>query len=175
MALQRISIYNAIKGTSLYKVVNGEVQQKPCAIDCQITPPSIAFETSTAQVMGSMTIPDQSRISDMTMGLSVSLNVQTITLAGRGYQEYVARWVEEVTEPSGAVRVVPFACYFSGYVTEVPQSAKAPGEGGTEDYSVALNAYRVLEGDKELYHINRTGGKLIINGEDYRAEVDDLL
>lgn len=175
MALQRISIYNAIKGTSLYKVVDGEVASMPCAIDCSLTPPSIVFETASAQIMGTMSIPDQSRITDLTMNLSVSTNGQTIVLSGRGYQEYVARWVEEVTEPSGAVRVVPFACYFGGYVTQVPQEAKAPGENQTADYSIALNAYRVLEGDRELYHINRTGGKLVINGEDYRSEVDDLL
>lgn len=127
-------------------------------------------------MMGSHTVPDQSRLGDLSMSITVPDSKDSMDLSGKGLKSYVARWVREVTDPNGAIRVVGFTCYFSGYVTQVPQSAKNPGAESTGDYTVSLVKYRVLEDGKfEHFNIDRAAGKLVINGEDYRAEVDDLL
>lgn len=49
---------------------------------------------------------------------------------------------------------------------QVSQSAKNPGAESTGDYSESLVKY---------FNIDRAAGKLVINGIDYRAEVDELL
>lgn len=174
--LRRIDIFGTIKGCSIYRVVDGVADEKPCAIDCTITPPAISFETATIQMMGSLTMPDQSRLGDMQLSITVpSNNENSINLSGKGLKSYAARWAQEVTDPSGAIRVVGGVLYMSGYVTQVPESAKNPGGEGTADYNVSLVKYRTLIDGKEMYNIDRSAGKLVINGEDYRSEVDELL
>ena len=163
--MNRIPLYGQIKGCTIYPAPNGKPAANPAAIDCTITLPNITFETGTVQMMGSLTVPDQSRLGDLSMDLS-----------GKGLKEYAAKWVREVTDPNGAIRVVGFTCYFAGYVTQVPQSAKNPGAESTGDYNVSLVRYQVVEdGNKIHFDIDRAAGKLIINGEDYRSEVDKLL
>lgn len=175
MALKRIPIYGQIKACSIYAMKNGVANGDPAAIDATITLPNITFETSTVQMMGSVTMPDQSRLGDLSLSITVPQSRHSIVLSGKGLKEYRANWVQEVTEPSGAVRVVGGVCYMSGYVTQIPESAKNPGGEGTSDYTVSLVKYRVLMDGDELFNIDRTSGKLIINGEDYRSEVDALL
>ena len=174
--LKRIDIYGTIKGCSIYQVVDGVADEEPCAIDCTITPPAISFETATIQMMGSLTMPDQSRLQDLQLSITVpSNNVNSINLSGKGLKSYAARWAQEVTDPSGAVRIISGVIYMSGYVTQVPESAKNPGGEGTSDYNVSLVKYRCLVDNEEMYNIDRSAGKLVINGEDYRSEVDELL
>lgn len=176
MALKRINIYGQIKSCSIYPVIDGVASETPAAIDATITLPAISFESSTVQMMGPLTVPDQSRLGDLSLSITVSQGKESMALSGKGLKSYAIRWVQEVTEPSGAVRVVGFVCYASGYVTQVPESAKNPGAEGTSDYNVSLVKYRVLEDGKiEHFNIDRAAGKLVINGEDYRSEVDDLL
>ena len=174
--MKRIPIYGQVKGVTIYDAPDGVPSENPAAIDCTVTLPSISFESGTVQMMGSLTVPDQSRLGDLSMAITVPDSKDSMSLSGKGLKSYVARWVREVTDPSGAIRVVGFICYFSGYVTQVPQSAKNPGAESTGDYNVSLVKYRVLEDGKiEHFNIDRAAGKLVINGEDYRSEVDELL
>jgi len=174
--MKRIPIYGQVKGVTIYDAPNGQPAANPAAIDCTLTLPSITFESGTVQMMGPLTVPDQSRVGDLSMAITVPDSKNAMDLSGKGLKSYVARWVREVTDPTGAIRVVGFVCYFSGYVTQVPQSGKEPGADSTGDYNVSLVKYRVLEDGKyEHFNIDRAAGKLIINGEDYRSEVDELL
>jgi len=174
--MKRIPIYGQVKGVTIYDAPGGTPSDTPAATDCTITLPSISFESGTIQMMGSLTVPDQSRIGDLSMSITVPDSKSSMDLSGKGLKPYVARWVREVTDPTGAIRVVGFVCYFSGYVTQIPQSAKEPGADSTGEYNVSLVKYRVLEdGKHEHFNIDRASGKLVINGEDYRSEVDELL
>lgn len=174
--MKRIPIYGQVKGVTIYDAPDGVPSENPAAIDCTVTLPSISFESGTVQMMGSLTVPDQSRIGDLSMAITVTDSKDSMSLAGKGLKSYVSRWVREVTDPSGAIRVVGFVCYFSGYVTQVPQSGKNPGAESTGDYNVSLVKYRVVEdGTIEHFNIDRAAGKLVINGEDYRSEVDEKL
>lgn len=175
MTLKRIPIYGQIKACSIYPITNGVADEKPAAIDATITLPNITFETSTIQMMGSVTMPDQSRLGDLSLSITVPQSRHSIALSGKGLKDYRANWVQEVTDPSGAVRVVGGVCYMSGYVTQIPESAKNPGAEGTSDYTVSLVKYRVLMDGEEMFNIDRASGTLVINGEDYRSEVDELL
>lgn len=176
MAFKRIPIYGQVKGVTIYDATDGNPSDTPAAVDCTITLPNIPFESSTIQMMGPLTAPDQSRLGDMSMSITVPDSPESMNLSGKGLKSYVARWVREVTDPSGAIRVVGMVCYFSGYVSQIPQSAKSPGADSTGDYNISLVKYRVLEDGKyEHFNIDRAAGVLVINGEDYRSEVDDLL
>lgn len=66
-------------------------------------------------------------------------------------------------------------CYISGYVTQVPAPAVNPGAEGTADYNVSIVKYRLVVDGKELHNIDRGNGVLIIDGVDYRSDVDKLL
>ena len=151
------------------------LRANPVAIDCTITPPVVTFETGTVQMMGSLTVPDQSRIADMSLSITVPVSPYSAKLSGKGLMGYEARWAQEVTDPSGAIRVVQGVCYISGYVTQVPASAVNPGAEGTADYNVSVVKYRLVVDGEELHNIDRAAGVLVINKVDYRSEVDKLL
>ena len=173
--MNRIPIYGQIKACTIYDAPEGKPAANPAAIDCTITPPVISFETGTVQMMGSLTVPDQSRIADMSLGIMVPVSPHSVKLSGKGLKSYVGRWAQEVTDPSGAIRVVQGVLYISGYVTQVPASAINPGAEGTADYNVSVVKYRLLVDGEELHNIDRANGVLIIDGVDYRSEVDELL
>lgn len=173
--MNRIPIYGQIKGCTIYPAPDGKPAANPAAIDCTITPPVVTFETGTVQMMGSLTVPDQSRIADMSLSITVPVSPYSAKLSGKGLMGYEARWAQEVTDPSGAIRVVQGVCYISGYVTQIPASAVNPGAEGTADYNVSVVKYRLVVDGKELHNIDRGNGVLIIDGVDYRSDVDKLL
>lgn len=175
MAFKRIPTLGQIKSCTIYPMINDIAANEPAAVDATITLPNVSFETSTVQMMGSLTVPDHSRLQDLSLSITVTQSEHSISLAGKGLKSYVAKWVQEYIDVNGAVRVVGGICYMSGYVTQIPESAKNPGGEGTSDYNVSLVKYKVELDGKVLFDIDRTTGKLIINGEDYRSEVDELL
>ena len=105
---------------------------------------------------------------------SVPVSPLSAKLSGKGLMGYEARWAQEVTDPSGAIRVVRGVCYIPGYVTQVPASAVNPGAEGTADYNVSVVKYRLVVDGNELHNIDRGNGVLIIDGVDYQSEVDKL-
>ncbi|MBR4985336.1 MAG: phage major tail tube protein [Proteobacteria bacterium] len=173
--MNRIPIYGQIKSCTIYPVENGVPAASPAAFDCTITPPVVTFETGTVQMMGSLTVPDQSRIADMSLSITVPVSPLSVKLSGKGLKSYEARWAQEVTDPTGAIRVVQGVCYISGYVTQVPATAINPGAEGTADYNVSVVKYRLVVGGKELHNIDRAAGVLVIDTVNYRSEVDALL
>lgn len=172
---RQVDQYGAIKGCTVYDVVDGVVADAPCTIDAEVTLPQIVHPTYTMQCMGDMDIADQTRINAMTTGINCELSVIHSRLLGKGMKSYVIRWAQEVKRDNGTFELVPFVAYISGIPREDVSATVRPGESTTGTVNVDTMKFRLVENGVEIRYVDRLAGILKINGVDYRAEINAML
>lgn len=172
---QQIDILGVVKGCTVYKMIDGVVEDKPCTIDAEVSLPQITHPSYTMQCMGDMELADQTRINAMTCGINCEPGVIQSKLMGKGIQSYVIRWAQEIKRADGTFELVPYVAYVSGIPREDVSATVRPGDATTGTLSIDTLKYRLTAGDKEIRYVDRLAGILKINGEDYRAEINSML
>jgi hypothetical protein len=168
-----------IKGTSIYALNENDVAEPlPAAIDVTVTVPSIEFETTEINgVMGSMTVSDDTRVSNIQISANVAAdNERTQALYGRGVKGWKIAKVVESVRPNGELVNTGFYYYCHGYVQNIAESPAETGGDGKADLIMNCISIRKIDSTgKEYYNFERLNGKIVINGVDYRSEIDNLL
>lgn len=168
--------YGQIHGCTVYKADNGIPSAFPSATDAVVTLPQISFPTNTSQSTGDLETPDQTRVNAMTATISVETSKMSNELSGEGMQSYVVKYAQEVIQPnSSEIRMVGFTAYLTGMVTSLPSPSVQVGQSGTSDISINVFKYRLIEGDKELWCVDKLAGIVRIAGKNSREELDNLL
>lgn len=177
MALQAITKYTHVEGVSIYAVTNGQSASAPSAVDVSVNLPELVFESVDIPMMGTATIYDQTRLGNLELSVTLEAdNPQAQALVHKGLCEWKLCWVESKVEPSGLTSVVGFNVYVKGYVSSIPEGSKEVGAQATADYKMSLIADRKTDSTGRVYYdVDRSQGKLIVNGVDYRADVNALL
>ena len=177
--LKQIVKTTTIKGTAIYALDENDVAQPlPAAIDATVQVPSIEFETTEINgVMGSMTVSDDTRIANLQVSANVAAdNERTQELYGRGVKGWKIAKVVESVRPNGELVNTGFYYYCHGYVTGVAEGSSEVGGDGKADLMMNCTSIRKIDSNgKEYYNIERLNGKIVINGVDYRSEIDNLL
>lgn len=177
--LKQIEKTTTIKGTSIFALdENGISETFPSAIDANFTVPNIEFETTEVSgVMGTMTVADDSRLSNIQVSVNIAAdNKESQRLYGRGVKGWKINKVVESVKPNGELVLTGFSYFCYGYVNGPVEGAGEKGGDGRADLTMNCIAIRKVDSaNKEYYNINRTAGKLVINGVDYRSEIDNLL
>lgn len=176
--LKNIAKYTTIKGVSIYECnEQWKEQGLPCAIDIEITVSEQTHPTTDIPFMGTMSVPDQSRVDNITITANVNVddpNAQR--LCGKGMKYWKACWVDEVVEANGLISVVGYNIYSKGFVGGQPEAAK--NTGGDNSGGIVMNCVGIKKQDSNgvvAYDIDRSQNRLIRNGEDYRSEINRLL
>ena len=167
MSLNQINRFTHINGAAIYALDdNGQAESEPSAIDVAITLPALEFETADVNMMGTLSIVDQTRLGNIQVTASLEAdNPQTQKLIGPGLKKWKILWTENVLQPNGG-----------GYVTSIPEGAKELGSQAVADY--AMNCVSISKTDSNNtvhYDIDRSQSKLRVNGIDYRARINELL
>ena len=164
-----------IGGVTVYATENGIADAMPLTVDASVTLPEIAFPTMTIASMGESTIPDQFRASDMQITVSCTNGKAIKKMFRKGLQTFVFRFAEQIQAVDGTVGLVGFSGMFSGFIQSKAAESLAVGEQRQSDATFAVQRYILFEGTEELVNIDRIGGVLRINGEDFRGVLDALL
>lgn len=165
-----------IKGVTGYNVNDGIVEQYPFVEDsAKITLPQITFPTYTMQMMGDAEIADHCRVNAMVTQVECELSILQSKALGPGVREYVFKWAQEMKTKEGTFRIVPFVAYIAGTVNEDVGATVQVGENTNGTMSINTLKYRLLADGKEIRNIDKRSGKLVINGVDYRAEINKML
>lgn len=178
MGLNQINRFTHVNGAAIYALDdNGQAESEPSAIDVAITLPALEFETSDVNMMGTLSIVDQTRLGNIQVTASLEAdNPQTQKLIGPGLKKWKILWTENVLQPNGLSDVVGFQVNCGGYVTSIPEGSKELGSQAVADY--AMNCVSITKTDSNNvvhYDIDRSQSKLRVNGIDYRARINELL
>lgn len=176
--LKQIPRYTHVSGVSIYDCdEKGQSSEFPAAIDVSVNLPSIEFESSDISLMGGMSIPDTTRVSNLQITATLEAdNPRTRTLVGPGLKTWCIRWTETILEDTGLQSVIGFTVYARGFVTAIPEGSKELGSQATADYAMNCIAINKKDSTNHVhYEIDRGQGVLIIDGVDYRKSINDLL
>lgn len=176
--LTNIEKYTTIKGTSIYSGNENWAVGNPAAIDVDITISEQSHPSTDVPMMGTVSIPDQSRIDNITVTANINCDSpEALELMGKGLKHWVIKWVDEVVAVNGLVSVKGYEIRAAGFVSALPESSKSVGGENTGD--ITMNCLKiskrcVTDGYVE-YEIDRVNRILMRNGEDYRSEINELL
>lgn len=184
--LTTINKYTQIKGVTIYRCTSAEagalpnnwiVSPAPAAIDVDITLPEQSHPTTDIQMMGSISIPDQTRIDNMQLTVNINTDsLEASALSGAGIVYWKICWVDEVVDPSGNLSLLGWTVYASGYIGAQPESAKNAGSENTGDLSMNVVSIKKQNSNGYVaYDINRLTNRLERGGINYRAALNALL
>ena len=111
----------------------------------------------------------------MTTSISCELSIIQSKLLGFGVQEYMLRWAQEKKNPDGTFSLVPFVAYISGIPAEDVGATINVGDVPSGTVSINTFKFRLLENNTEIRYVDKRNGILIINGIDYRNELNNML
>lgn len=173
---QNIEQMGAVKGVTIYEIINGIVQDSPIVEDeAKVTLPQITHPSYTMQMMGDAEIADHCRVNAMTTQIECDLSVLQSKLLGYGVKEYLLKWCTEMKDADGIFKVIPFVAYVAGTVSEDVGATITTGDKSTGSVNLLTLKYRLLIDGKEMRYIDKRYGILKINGVDYRKEINKHL
>ena len=171
--------YTAIKGCTIYPLdANGHAADTPAAIDIDITLPEQSHPTTDVQMMGTISIPDPTRLDDLTVTVNINADSPEaqVLVGDGGVVGWQIQWVDEVIDQSGNMRLVGWTVTAKGYIGGVPEANKNQGSDNTGDLTMHAIYLRKANSDGVVpYEIDRVAGKLIRNGKDLREQINRLL
>lgn len=173
--MRNIDRLGVVKGCTVYKKNGNVTDPFPACVNADITFPEISHPTYTQQSTGDMEIPDQTRVNSMTTTISAPPGGRRIELSGQGVQDYIVRFALEVERANGSFEMVPFTAYISGVIASRGGQSVTVGEVPSADVTINTYRYKLQEGDKVLYNIDKLAGIVEINGVDYRQQLNQML
>lgn len=170
-----------VKGCSIWKVdsITGLTDTYPNADNIPITLPSIELESTTINLMGSVDIPDISRIGNLQLTATIPVdNSIAMELVEIGKPvKWQIRWVTmEYDSTTSVTTPVSYKVVAAGFVTSIPNSDVNAGAEGTADVTMNLIAYKKIDvtHNKTIFDINRGTGTFIFNDKNMMKDIQSL-
>lgn len=173
-----------IKGCAVY-YMNPQTEvanPMPCADGVTCTLPEITFPTTDVNIMGTLSVPDFTRLDNITASINVCLdNPDTEPLLRLndpdrpGMQMWKITWVSGILNAqTGVENYVPHSAVVKGYVSNIPVHSVEEGGDGMAELSMNVVAYSQYKDGAEVISIDRLHNKLSINGTNYTSQINDL-
>lgn len=178
MPYREINRYLTVSGCSVYACdAQGMPESVPLALDCEVTLPSITHPTMDAQVMGAMSVPNQTAIENMECTISLPDSASASRARKRGVQTFIIRHAVSISEAeTGSIRLGGFTATVSGLISGKDGLNISPNANVDTNLTVQCVRYRFVDDEgNEVINISRPDGILRIGGEDWRDELKKLL
>lgn len=176
--LKTIPKYTSIKGCTIYRLnAAGMPLPTPAAIDVDITISEQTHPSTDVSMMGTVGVPDQSRLDNFTVTANVNCDSpEAAALSGAGIVGWFIRWVDEVIDEAGMPQVIGWDVTAKGYITGAPEATKNVGSENMGD--ISMNVVAITKKNSlgyVAYDIDRRVNKLVRNNIDYRSDINKLL
>ena len=170
MAGTYVPVAGAVIGTTAY------FKNTLVARDCALTLPDVTPMTVTMSIMGEVEIPIWQLIQNMQATITkVGVDILEKTMISPTSAPIEFRWVQLVQKLDGTTAEVGCKAFMNGFSTNVPGFGIEVGSASENDHVLNLMRYRLVIGGEEVVLIDRTAGKVVINGKDYTSGVNSLL
>ena len=168
-----------VKGCAVWKLVGGEPGENPNVDNVSVTLPSIELETTTVNLMGSVDIPDISRIGNMQLSVTIPLDVkEALELCELGKTvEWLVTWCsQEYNSTTGETVAKSYSVRATGFITSIPNAEINSGAENTGEVTMNLIKYRkdCISDNYCSFEIDRGAGIFKINGNNLYEQFSKL-
>lgn len=176
--MKQLHKMTTIKGCAVYYVdpVKDVANNVPCADGVTCTLPEISFPTTDVAIMGTLSVPDFTRLDNITASINVCIdNPDTEPLLQVGLQSWKVTWVSGILNANtGIEEYNSHSAIVKGYVSNIPVHSVEEGGDGMAELTMNVVAYRQFKDGVELVSIDRLSNKLSINGVNYTQGINSL-
>ena len=168
-----------VKGCAVWKLVGGEPGQNPNVDNVSVTLPSVELETTTINLMGSVDIPDISRIGNMQLTVSIPLDVkEAMELCELGKTvDWLVTWCsQEYNSTTGETVAKSYSVRATGFITSIPNAEVNSGAENTGEVTMNLIKYKkeCISDNYVAFEIDRGAGIFKINGNNIYSQFSSL-
>lgn len=152
------------------------VDNKLVARDVGYTLPEVTPVTVDLQAMGTMSLPIWQLLENMEatitkigidMGLRAIIKPEPMNLE--------LRWVQTVTDSSGATKNVGCKAFLRGTPSSIPGIGGEIGSASENEVTYTVTRYQLIVDGTEMWCIDRMAHVLRIAGKDYYSGVNNML
>lgn len=169
-----------VKGCAVWKLdAEGKRGERPNVDNVAVTLPSIELESTTINLMGSLDIPDLSRIGNLQLSVNIPLDVpealELIEL-GKSVQWHITWCSQFYDSVTGTTTPKAFRVEVSGFVISIPNAEINAGAENTGDVTMNLIAIKKVNStdNKVVYEIDRGKGIFKVHGDDMIGQFSSL-
>ena len=169
-----------VKGCALWKLdERGEAGEKPNVDNVSIQLPSIELETTSITLMGTLDVPDVSRIGNLQLSATIPLDVkEAMELCELGkVVKWMVTWASMTyNAESGTTTPKAFKVVASGFVTSIPNAEVNAGTENTGDVTmnlISISKTNITDNIVE-YEIDRGRGIFKVKGADIISGISSL-
>ena len=169
-----------VKGVAVWKLdENGATGQNPNVDNVSIQLPSIELETTTINLMGSLDVPDLSRIGNLQLSVTVPLDVPSameLLELGKSVRWLITWASMEYNSVTGETTPKAFTVEAAGFITSVPNAEVNPGAENTGDITMNLISYKKTNTTDKIvqFEIDRGKGIFKVLNKDLISNVSSL-
>lgn len=169
-----------VKGCAVWKLdENGQVGQNPNVDNIPVNLPSIELETTTINLMGSLDVPDLSRIGNLQLTATVPLDIpEAMELCDLGKTvSWLITWCsQEYNSVTGETVAKSYSVNATGFISSIPNAEVNAGAENTGDITMNLISYKKTNITDKLipFEIDRGKGIFKINGKDLYSQFSSL-
>lgn len=158
---------------------NGNLPANPNVDNVSITLPSIELETTTINLMGSLDVPDISRIGNLQLSVTVPLDVQgamELLDLGKTVKWHITWASMEYDSVSGATTPKAYSVDASGFVSAIPNAEVSTGAENTGEIAMNLVVYKktCITDRRVQFEIDRGKGIFKVDGTDLISHLNSL-
>ncbi len=169
--------FTTIKGCALWAMENGAViSSVPNADNITITLPELTFGTTDVNILGTLTLPDFTRIDNFTVTANIAVdNPDSEPIKRIGYQEWkITYCVGLVNAQTGLEEYTPYTVYCKGFIGSIPLSSVEQGGDGMADVTMNCTSIRKMKGNETEFEIDRLNGNIKLGDKDYANDINSL-
>lgn len=169
-----------VKGCAVWKYnEEGKVGEHPNVDNVAVTLPSIELESTTINLMGSLDVPDLSRIGNLQLTVNIPLDVpEALKLIELGKSvRWLITWCSQLYDSTtGTTTPKAFNVEVSGFVTGIPNAEVNAGAENTGDVTMNLIAIKKINAtdNKVEYEIDRGKGIFMVGDTDVIGGISSL-
>lgn len=154
------------------------ISENPQIDNTTINAPSIEFDTTDVNLMGTLAVPDFTKLSNFTLSVNIPVdNPEAMKLCVLGLNQWIISYaVSNLDASTGLETITGYRIYAKGYITSIPSAEISVGGDGTAELSMNLISYKkwALGENTAKYDIDRMTGKVEINGKNYTNSLNSL-
>lgn len=156
-----------VKGCAVWKLDdNGTPNQYPNVDNTEVNLPSIDLETSSLQLMGTLDVPDLSRVGNLQLTVNVPLDVPSameLLEIGKVVKWLITWCSQEYNSVTGETTPKSFTVEASGFVTSIPNAPVNAGAENTGVIAMNLISFKKTNTTDRIVQFEIDRGKGIFN------------
>ena len=152
------------------------IGDKLVAKDVSFTLPAVALQTAEVKAMGTMTVPIPGLIEDMELAITkIGIDIGLGRLSRLESRTIEFRWVQNVVRSDGSTGPEGCKAFVRCAPKSLPGIGVEIGSASENELTFSVTRLQIYCGGREYLLVDRTAGRLRVDGVDYMKPINNLL